>query len=283
MQLPQAIFLDMDGTLLNSENNLPVKNMEVIDRLRAKGVKVFIATGRGQKEIFPRAPKGFTLDGVISSNGMTGYLGKTKLFEHTLPHSLVERVIALAREHKIYYELFPTSGEAFVEVCDRSLLANEIQGDKPAGVQISEWTERLESLAGGITWVNQLDDLGYSKFYTFSKDKKKMDQWQQVLATLQQEAPFSTSQSSPYNVEIMVDQKNKATGIKDVLDHLGIAPADILVMGDSFNDKPMFAYAGYSVAMKNAPQEMKALADDVTMYSHDEDGVYHYLTTKFLT
>lgn len=283
MQLPKAIFLDMDGTLLNSENNLPVKNMEVIDRLREKGVKVFVATGRGQKEIFPRAPKGFALDGVISSNGMTGYMGEAKLFEHTLPHTLVEQVINLARQHQVYYELFPTSGEAYVEACDRDMLASEIVGDKPAGVQISEWSERLESLAGGITWVNQLDDLGYSKFYTFSKDTAKISQWQAVLAELQKTEPFSTSQSSPYNVEIMVDQKNKATGIKDVLERLAIAPADILVMGDSFNDKPMFEYAGFSVAMKNAPEEMKALADDVTAYSNDEEGVYHYLTDKFLT
>lgn len=75
MRKPKAIFLDMDGTMLNNYNRVTDNTKSVIDKLRESGIYVFIVTGRGKNEIFQTAPDGFEVDGVISSNGMIGYLG----------------------------------------------------------------------------------------------------------------------------------------------------------------------------------------------------------------
>lgn len=283
MKQPQAIFLDMDGTLLREDNYVSEETMTTIHQVRDQGIPVFIATGRGQSEILTRAPEGFCVDGIISSNGMTGYLGEELLFQHTLDFSLVKEVIASARELGIYYEVFPTTGEGVALKQDQAMLEAEISGEKPNDILGSEWNERVEAIGGGITWVDEINDVGYSKFYCFSKDQTKLAKWKSRLDEIHARYPFSTSSSTPANVEIMVTEKNKATGIQDILARLNIDPADILVMGDSFNDVPMFEYAGYSVAMKNAPDALKAMTDDVTRFTNDENGVSDYLKTHILS
>lgn len=282
MEQPQAIFLDMDGTLLTEDNYVSEESAATIRRVREKGIPVFIATGRGQSEIVPRVPQGFIVDGVISSNGMTGYLGEELLFQHTLDFALVKEIIDAARELKVYYELFPTSGECIALNQDYTILKEEIDGEKPASVLGSEWKERVKAINDEINWVDMIEDVGYSKFYCFSKEEKKLAKWKERLEQIHTRFPFSTSSSSSANIEIMVTKKNKATGIQTILKKINVKNEDILVMGDSFNDVPMFEYAGFSVAMKNAPDALKEIADDVTRLTNDENGVSDYLKTHIL-
>lgn len=73
---PKAIFLDMDGTILNHQNKVRIQTKEIIDALRNQGIYVILATGRDADEIERLVPKGFQVDGLITSNGATGYVGK---------------------------------------------------------------------------------------------------------------------------------------------------------------------------------------------------------------
>ncbi|WP_017471136.1 HAD family hydrolase [Amphibacillus jilinensis] len=282
MTEPKAIFLDMDGTILDHYNRVSLNTKEIIDRLRAKGIYVFIATGRGKDEIYTTTPEGFAVDGVISSNGMTGYLGDKKLFQHTLPVDLIDHVIEKARQQRVYYELFPTSGPCQAEQQDRAMLLEAVAGPKPDTVGINEWIERGEAINGGIAFVDRIEGEAFSKFYCFSKEQNKMVEWGRTLEQLKQDIPFSTSSSSKHNIEIMVAEKNKATGIQSFLDALHLTSDQILAIGDSFNDLQMFELAGQTVAMQNAPDEIKAITDEVTTYSCDQEGVYHYLNDRFL-
>ncbi|GAA5415964.1 5-amino-6-(5-phospho-D-ribitylamino)uracil phosphatase YwtE [Paraliobacillus ryukyuensis] len=279
---PKAIFLDMDGTILNHANQITIKTKEIIATIRNKGIPVFIATGRSSGEIFQLAPQGFEVDGIVSSNGMTTYFGEKKLEQHYLPKQLVELVIEKAQEKQVYYELFPTEGSRIALQQDYSILAAETEGPKPASVGINEWVERKEAMNGNIEWCEILPAQHYSKFYCFSKQTAHIDNWKETLDELKRSINFTTSASSAHNVEIMVANVNKATGIKAILNQLAIDPADILVMGDSYNDVPMFQLAGQTVAMKNADREIQDMTNEVTTYTCDEDGVYHYLNERFI-
>jgi hydroxymethylpyrimidine pyrophosphatase-like HAD family hydrolase len=68
----------------------------------------------------------------------------------------------------------------------------------------------------------------------------------------------------------------KTAGIMKVLEQLNIHPAEMIAIGDYYNDIDMIEYAGLGIAMGNAPDAVKAAAKDVTL-SNDEDGVYHAL------
>src|SRR5699024_6171700 len=200
----KAIFLDMDGTLLNSQNRVSQNTKEIIDQIRQQEIYVFIVTGRGKEEVFTKTPPGFEVDGVISSNGVTGYIGTKKLFEYTIPFSVVKKIIEQARKQSIYYELFPISGAQLVERQDQAILFEAIEEPKPNIVGINEWMERKLALEKGIRWVEGIEGRDYSKIYFFNKRPGKIQSWKEVLTELNQDLPFSMSSSSPNNVEVMV-------------------------------------------------------------------------------
>ncbi|CAC7209459.1 Putative cytosolic protein [Staphylococcus aureus] len=80
----------------------------------------------------------------------------------------------------------------------------------------------------------------------------------------------------------MAYQTDKGTGIKEMISHFGIKQEETLVIGDSDNDRAMFEFGHYTVAMKNARPEIQALTSDVTAYTNEEDGAAKYLAKHFL-
>ena len=73
-------------------------------------------------------------------------------------------------------------------------------------------------------------------------------------------------------VELLPLGLSKATGLSLAARRLGVKAADTIAFGDMPNDIPMFAWAAHGVAMANAHQELKAVADEVTS-SNEEDGI----------
>lgn len=278
---PKAIFLDMDGTILDHHNKVSLNTKKVIDELRANGIYVFIATGRSFDEIEGVVPEGFTVDGIVSSNGMAGYVGQEVVFEHSLPIKLVETIIEKARENKIYYEVFPYGAPRFTLKQDQPYVEAEINDPKPDGVGINEWLSRKKAIKEEINWSDSIDGSEFSKFYFFSRTKEHINQWKEVLETIKKDIDFTTSTSSDHNVEVMVANVNKATGIQEMLNKFGLSGSEIMAIGDSDNDIQMLNFADYSVAMQNASDHIKELTNDTTTYTCDEDGVYHYLKDKF--
>ena len=87
----KAIFLDMDGTILHENNKASNYTKEVVDELREKGFKVFLATGRSYSEIHQLVPEGFKVDGIIS--GTTGEIEDQNLFKHSLSLEQVKKLL----------------------------------------------------------------------------------------------------------------------------------------------------------------------------------------------
>lgn len=279
---PKAIFLDMDGTILNHQNQVSIHTKEVIDQLRNLGILVFIATGRAIDEIEGLVPKGFQVDGFVTSNGMAGYAGEKDIFKHSLPLNLVVEIIKRARENEVYYELFPYGLDRIALKQDRKYVENEITEPKPESVGINEWLSRKEAIKEKIKWVDEIVGHEFSKFYFFAKSKEHINHWKKELERLKKEIDFTTSISSNHNVEVMAANVNKATGIQQMLKHFHLSETEAMAIGDSDNDLPMLRLVHYSVAMKNAPDSIKEIVDDVTEFTCDEDGVSYYLKKRFL-
>ncbi|ULT59332.1 Cof-type HAD-IIB family hydrolase [Neobacillus drentensis] len=279
---PKAIFLDMDGTILNHQNQVSIHTKEIIDELRNRGINVFIATGRAFEEIEGIVPPGFQVDGIVASNGMVGYAGHEVIFKHSLSRELVETVIKMARENKVYYELFPYGSPRITLKQDRDYVENEIRDPKPEGVGINEWSSRKDAIKEKINWADEIRGNEFSKFYFFARTKEQINHWKEKLELLKKEIDFTTSISTEYNVELMVANVNKATGIQQMLKHFNLSERETMAIGDSDNDLPMLRLVNYAVAMKNAPDSIKEVTDDVTEFTCDEDGVYHYLKSKLI-
>jgi len=84
--------------------------------------------------------------------------------------------------------------------------------------------------------------------------------------------------SDGWFLTILHPEGDKAHALQKVVDYIGRDTADVTVFGDSVNDIGMFKLAGTSVAVSNALDEVKAVADVVLPHSNDEDGVAKYLS-----
>ncbi|WP_066188417.1 Cof-type HAD-IIB family hydrolase [Gracilibacillus timonensis] len=273
----RAICLDMDGTILRHDNTISDQTLRMIQAWRQQGVRVFIVTGRSLKELYDAAPADIELDGFVTSNGMISYISKEKVAEYELDRAIVEDVIELAREDQIYYEVHPNDHHRWTLQEDYAFMKQMIDRDKPEEVGIHEWLDREAAMAGDINWPETYPPYKVAKLYCFTNEQEKMQAWIQRLQQLKQTADFTTSSSSPHNVEVMAEGINKATGVQVLLEHYQISPEHTLAMGDSNNDIPMMHYVGHPVAMKNATEEIKRISKEITTATNDEEGVYHYL------
>lgn len=279
----KAIFLDMDGTILHKDNQVDTETSEVIKKLRNLGYKVFLATGRAHDEIRYLVPENFEVDGIISSNGTLGVVKEETIFKHSLSITTVKEVIKRAKEESIYYEIFPFGRNRVVLKEDEAWAKSLFKSATPPGnVGESEWASRRESLIDKVDWEDYIPETSFSKIYLFSTDYEKITNFRNLLMDEQRALQISVSNSSRYNVETMAYKTDKGTGIKEMIEYFGINQEETLVIGDSDNDRAMFAFGHYTVAMRNARPEIQALAKDVTSLTNEENGAAAYLKEHFI-
>lgn len=279
----KAIFLDMDGTILHKDNRVDIETAEVIQQLRDKGYKVFLATGRAHSEIHYLVPESFAVDGIISSNGTLGMVEDRIIFKHSLSFNAVVDIVQRAQEASIYYEIFPFDSNRIILEEDKAW-ANALlePATPPSDVGVSEWSSRKASLIDKVDWKASIPENSFSKIYLFSPDIEKITNFRNKLLEEQEALQISVSNSSRCNAETMAYRIDKGTGIKEMIAHFGIAQEETLVIGDSDNDRAMFAFGHHTVAMKNARPEIQALADEVTEDNNEENGAARYLKARFL-
>ena len=97
-----------------------------------------------------------------------------------------------------------------------------------------------------------------------------------AIAALPQETRtrYTVLKSAPFYLELLDKRVNKGTGVQALAEVLGLKPENVMAIGDQENDMAMLHYAGTGVAMGNAIDAVKAVADFVTK-TNGEDGVAH--------
>lgn len=279
----KAIFLDMDGTILHKNNQVSEQSTSIINDLRVAGYKVFLVTGRSHDEIKYLVPDNFKVDGIISSNGTLGVVNNNIIFQHSLSLDTVKQIVRRAQQQHIYYEVFPFGEQRAVLKEDYEWITGMIQGDTPPeNVGESEWFSRKDALKHKVHWVSDINFDSFAKIYLFATDYDAITQFRDQLVAEQHELNITVSNSSRYNAETMAYNVDKGTGIKEMIEYFNISQNETLVIGDSDNDRAMFDFGHYTVAMKNARPEIQALAQDVTSFTNEEDGAALYLKSKLL-
>lgn len=277
----KAIVLDLDGTTLNEFNTVNETVKNYIIELRESGKLVFIATGRTLKEARDVLPPDLNVDGMVTANGMSAFIGGKQIVKHALPPELVEVLAAKAGAKKLYYEVHPNDGARMALTKDKPYIMEVPVEPKPESVEENEWLSRQAAVQGKIEWRDHLDTENVAKIYFFSREKEAMQQWIEELQEEKKRTAFTTASSTYHNVEVTVEGVSKATGVNLLLEKFELAREEILAVGDGENDLPLFKLAGHAVAMKNANDVVKKQADEVTEYSYQEDGLYRFLNKMF--
>ncbi|MEG1930282.1 MAG: Cof-type HAD-IIB family hydrolase [Anaerovorax sp.] len=261
----KLIALDMDGTLLNRASRLTERTKSTLERAIAKGVHVVIATGR----VFHAFPEDiFKVKGIeyaASSNGarVMRLSDQASIYTNLISREKAEELKPYIFQDDLFLEIF-FDGNVYVEkgCVDRleqyHLPARYTEYMLRTRTRIEDLKKAMEDHMDGLENIN----------INFGSPERKKE-----LGTILYSMEGITATSSfPHNIEIGGATTSKADGVAHLCEILKVDPSQVMACGDNFNDVKMFQFAGLSVAVDNAEDDVKKQVDFVTK-SNEEDGV----------
>lgn len=269
--MKKIIFLDVDGTLVNDNGVVPVSAEKAIKKAREKGNEIFLCTGRSLAEIYPHILEiGF--DGIIAAGG--GYVEHNKeiIFHETIDNGYLVEAVNFFEENNIDFYLESNDGLYASTNLKKNL--RTIVDNYP--VKSVEEREELE--------------LGFGHFFDALIENKYKDLRDvNKIVFLGSDTPFDNIREkfeSKFTLhymtvpmfgenggELSIKGISKSSSIKLLLDHMGARQEDTFAYGDGMNDYDMLLFANKGIAMGNAKEDLKKIADDITD-THDNEGIY---------
>lgn len=247
----KAAFFDIDGTLLSFKTHrVSEGTVCAFERLRQRGVKTFISSGRPMA-LIPEMPVRF--DGYVTMNGGYTFVDDHVLVSNPIPKTEVDHWLDYADAHNLCTILFGK----------KDMLGTHIN-QKAIDIR-----NKLEFTMPEFADMDRLRDME-----TF-----------QIIAIMGPERDAEVAELLPHCriprwcddfSDIVFHANSKALGIKAVLDHFDISREECIGFGDGGNDVEMLDYCGIGVAMGNAADDVKKHADFVTS-SVDEEGIENAL------
>lgn len=267
----KLIAIDLDGTLLNEDKQLPEENIKAVQAAVAAGIKVVLCTGRplpGTRPIFQQL--GIDNQYLIVNNGCSTYDTTTWALVDDF-HLTADDIMALSdlakQEDGVQLTIFDEKEHYYILDEDPSDLV--------------KYDANLVYLEPTVVMAEELilrDDIQFQAM--FLAEKERLDAFQDKYEAILSQR-FSTVRSQSYIFESMPMGATKASALKALSQRLGIEPEAIMALGDANNDLEMLQFAGCSVAMGNSPDHVKALTKYVTA-SNNEAGVAKAIMTYAL-
>ncbi|OMP68349.1 Cof-type HAD-IIB family hydrolase [Domibacillus epiphyticus] len=278
----KLIAIDMDGTLLNSRNEISRENIEAVKRAQSKGIEVVIATGRAYFDAFQHMKEAGLSTWIIGANGSTIHdKDGTRLQSISVRKGDAEEILKYFTENGFYYEVFsehklysPQNGRELLNIeLDRVKTANPdadlVEMNEAAERQFSQ--EPFEFVTSYKEILEETDK--YYNLLAFSFDDKKLKEaWDRYA----DRDDLTLTASASHVFDIMHRDVSKGNAVMKLAEKFGVGRKDIMAIGDNFNDVSMFNIAGVSVAMENAPDGVKEQAKFVTL-KNNEHGVAHII------
>lgn len=266
--LPYSIIaLDLDGTLTNSEKIITPRTFDALMKAQREGVRLVLASGRPTYGIAALANKLQLADYggyVLSYNGgrIIDWCEKTVIFSQVVDQKLVP----------ILYDFAEKAQLPIVTYLPEAILASKNEGEYLAEearingmpvVVAQNFVEEAMQIAGGST-----------KFLIPGEPELLIQLESEMKAALSEQ--MEVFRSAPFFLELPPKGIDKAQSLQRLLTHLGLERESLMAFGDGFNDLSMIQFAGQGVAMANAVDEVKSIANFVTT-SNEEDGIAHAL------
>eukprot|EP00591_Stephanopyxis_turris_P003848 CAMPEP_0195530724 /NCGR_PEP_ID=MMETSP0794_2-20130614/33747_1 /TAXON_ID=515487 /ORGANISM="Stephanopyxis turris, Strain CCMP 815" /LENGTH=333 /DNA_ID=CAMNT_0040662295 /DNA_START=24 /DNA_END=1025 /DNA_ORIENTATION=+ len=270
----RMVALDLDGTLLGSDHQISDTSKDYLTYLHSKGFVVSFATGRGASCTFdhvsrlnfdfPRSSLGLP---VVCSNGAQGLhisndLVKTELFYEPVPNEVTLKVIKFAlnlghvtqyyHENDIYVH---TNNETHVNLTNRY---SQLTGSK----QVFCCEKYDLALSKGLP----------SKLLILCGEDNVDSVVRAVKENVGGDAHVLRG-SPAFFVEVLHKNVCKGNGLRNMSKSLGIDMSEIIAFGDGDNDVEFIQYAGHGIAMKNARDTLKKVADEECEWTNAENGV----------
>ena len=266
----KLIALDIDGTLLNSEKKITNEVFNSIQEAKKSGAKVVLSTGRPLPGVTPLLDElNLNDDGdyVICFNGAVVQEVKSKkiLSNIEMCHDDFVLINNLAKENNTHVHInTPTN-----------LIIPE---ETPHKYTIHEATlNNIDIVSMNEEDIN--DDITFCKIMIIDEPEKLEEVIENIPKDLFDK--YTIVRSAPFFLEFLNKNANKGTALEALCNTINIPLSKSIAVGDEENDQHMIKMAGLGVAMGNATEHLKSIADYVTK-SNDEDGVAYAIENILL-
>ncbi len=258
--MKKIISLDIDGTLYTSDKKISPETKSALLRAQEKGCILVLASGRPTAGLVPIAEK---LDMQKFHGMLIAYNGgvvidtttQEKIFSKTIPSKLTKKLLKNLEKFPVNpivddgETIFTTDAESF---------------QVPYESQSNHLKIKI------VENVHDAVDFSPAKVLIAAPSDILQKNIPAITEPFKGELDFVLS--APVYLEATLPGISKADALKKACEVLKISTDDIIAFGDAQNDIPMFKVAGYGVAMGNACEELKKLANDITL-TNDEDGI----------
>lgn len=259
----KIIFIDIDGTLTDSNKQLHSANIEAIKKVTDKNIYVVLCSGRTNQYVCDFSKKTNASNYVICCNGafIYDYKNDKDIFSSKLNFNDVTTLWDYCLEHKLGC-ILNTKNKRYSNNYLYNVHDNSIETIR----ELSEVQEDIYQIV--------IDSNNYYKI----KDVDEVIKKTESLGIANTSISFVDKiiDSNKYFFDVVNKNINKGDAIKYLLEYLGIKKEEAVCIGDHINDYQMFHEVGFKVAMGNANSELMKKSDYVTL-SNDEDGVAYFL------
>lgn len=258
-QTYSIVFLDIDGTLLDSEHKISPNTKQLLNRLEKQGIPIILCSARypdGMECVVRQAE----LCSPIVSYGGSLILDKNRsiLYDTGIDIQTAVRFKRFVNEH-------------YPDLITSTYLYNVWLVDDPAKPAIQQEAETIQCqpLAGNLETASHAMDHVHKLLCIGPSEQ--ISRLQKEAAPLFPEVALLCSGST--YLEVQKAGVSKRTAVQIIQELFNLRREEIVACGDQFVDLEMIRYAGMGIAMGNAPAEVKAAADWITA-DNDEEGVY---------
>ena len=258
----QLIAFDMDGTLLTSKKTIAKSSVEAIGRAQDAGKQVVLSTGRSLSELLPYGDDLRGIRYAILASGALIYdlEAKCVLAKQTLPAIAVDKVKAIAEAQDLILVCM-IDGQGYLQKSHFENIAN---------YYMEIYTELYDKTA---ILVDNIYDLlakereHFDKINIYHLTARDRDQSYETL--LSEKVTMIKAEVS--GLELTAQGVEKGRGLVHLAQKLNLPMDQIIAVGDADNDESMIREAGFGVAMGNANENIKNLAD-IVVADNDHGG-----------
>jgi Cof subfamily protein (haloacid dehalogenase superfamily) len=269
MSTIKLIAFDLDGTLTNDDKIITPRTMEALRTVQKHGVRLCLSSGRPPYGMRPLAREigGEVLllcynGGYIEIPAVDGKGAPEVLVEKTLPEEVLPKLKAFQDESGFtlmtYYE-------------------DTIYTEHPDSPYVAVSARNNKMKVRGIKDFVADTPRPLHKCLMVGAPEARLALEEQMQASLKN---MYICHSTPYFIECLPLGIDKGKALEELAARLGIPMQDVMAFGDSNNDVGMLEKAGVGIAMGNAEENVKAVADYTTA-SNNDDGIALSLRTFF--
>lgn len=254
----KALFFDIDGTLVSfNTHEIPVSTIEALTAAKAQGIHIFISTGRPGIIInnLTLLQERNLIDGYITMNGGYCFVGKEVIYKSAILSRDVQAIMQYCTDRDIPCIAV---GEHDICVCQPNQLVTQIFHDflKVDALPVKTPEEAIKGKE-----IFQM-----TPFITAEEE-------QELLPSIPN---CEIGRWYPAFADITAKGNTKQKGMDEIIRHFNIRLEETMAFGDGGNDISMLRHAGIGIAMDNANEEVKAVADYITT-SVDDNGIANAL------